>query len=67
MKKIFRPDLTEYLPYIELLSDLLNETGAYRMSRTDAVKIAIERAVEKLVPGMAINKKRKLYVKGLEF
>lgn len=36
-----RIELTDYRPYIEMLQDKLNEDGIYKMSMTDAVKIAI--------------------------
>ena len=59
----YRPDLTDYLPCIEALADKLNEDAIYKMSRTDAVKIALEKALEKVVPDVVINKKRKKYIK----
>jgi hypothetical protein len=43
--------------------DRLNEDGAYRMSMTDAVKIAVEQAVERLVPDVVITRTRKKYIK----
>ena len=58
-----RVDLTDYLPYILALQDRLNEDGMYTMSMTDAVKIAIEKAVEKLLPDVTVNKTRKKYIK----
>jgi hypothetical protein len=60
---ILRIDLTDYRPYIGLLVDRLNDDGAYRMSMTDAVKIAVEQAVERLVPDVVITRTRKKYVK----
>ena len=57
-----RVDVTEYRVYIEALADALNERGAYRMSLTDAVKIAIEKAVEKLMPDVELKKTRKKYI-----
>jgi hypothetical protein len=62
----FRPDLTQYEWLVTLLTDKLNEDGLYKMSKTDAVKIAIERAVEKLAPGVIVKikpVKRKRYIK----
>ena len=59
----YRPDLTDYLTWIEALADKLNEDAIYKMSRTDAVKIALEKALEKVVPDVVINKKRKRYIK----
>jgi hypothetical protein len=61
--KTLRIDLTDYRPYIETLVDKLNEDGVYQMSKTDAVKIAIEKAVEKLLPDVEIKKTRKKYIK----
>ena len=61
MKK-FRPDLSEYEIYVLALVDKLNEEGVYRMSKTDAVKLAIEKAVKSLLPDVVIKPKRKRYV-----
>ena len=58
---MYRPDLTEYESIIEILTDKLNEQALFKMSKTDAVKIAIEKALEKVVPDVVINKKRKIY------
>jgi len=60
---ILRIDLTDYRVYIQALQDKLNEDGLYEMSMTDAVKIAIEKAVEKLLPDVQIKKMRKKYIK----
>jgi hypothetical protein len=62
MKK-FRPDLTSYEVYIMALVDKLNEDSAYKMSKTDAVKFAIEKAVKVILPDVVIKKKRKQYIK----
>ena len=59
----YRPDLTDYQLYIEVLTERLNEDALYKMSGTDAVKIAIERALEKVAPDVIVNKTRKKYVK----
>lgn len=66
MKRKFRPDLSDYLPYVEALRDRLNEDAVYPMSLTDAVKIVLERSVEKVLPQVVVNKKRKRYIR-LEF
>lgn len=58
-----RIDLTEYRPYIQALQDKLNDDGIYTMSMTDAVKIAIEKAIEKLLPDVEVKKTRKKYIK----
>lgn len=63
MRKLLRIDLTDYRVYIQALQDKLNEDGMYAMSMTDAVKIAIEKAVEKLLPDVEIKKTRKKYIK----
>jgi hypothetical protein len=60
-KRTFRPDLTDYLPYIAALTDKLNEESILKMSRTDAVKIAIELACKNVLPDVRVEKKRKLY------
>ena len=59
----FRPDLTSYLPYIDVLTDKLNEGALYKMSKTDAIKIAIESALQKISPDVVVNKTRKKYVR----
>jgi len=59
----FRPDLTEYEYFVSLLTDKLNEESVFKMSKTGAVKITIEKALEKLCPNVIVNKKRKKYVK----
>jgi hypothetical protein len=41
----------------------LNEEGLYKMNKTDAVKLAIEKAVKELLPDVMIKRKRKGYVK----
>ena len=58
---MFRPDLTNYDHYIQILTDKLNEESLFKMSKTDAVKIAIEKALQNLVPDVVVNKTRKLY------
>jgi hypothetical protein len=63
MGVLFRPDLSDYEPYIMALVDRLNENSAYKMSKTDAVKLAIEKAVEKVLPDVKIKPKRKRYIK----
>lgn len=60
--RTLRIDLTDYRAYIETLRNRLNEDGVYTMSLTDAVKIAIEKAVEKLLPDVEIKKTRKKYI-----
>jgi hypothetical protein len=60
--RVLRIDLTEYRPWIEMLRDRLNEDGVYQMSLTDAVKIAIEGALERLVPDVVITRTRKRYI-----
>ena len=67
MKQKFRPDLSDYIVYVEALRDRLNENAMYPMSLTDAVKICVEQVAEKVLPQVKINKKRKMYIKGLEF
>jgi hypothetical protein len=62
MKKKFRPDLSEYEVYVMALVDRLNENSAFKMSKTDAVKIAIEKAVKNVLPDVVIKPVRKRYV-----
>lgn len=66
LKKKFRPDLSDYEIYIMALVDKLNEDSIYKMSRTDAVKFAIEKAVKSVLPDVVIKPKRKRYIR-LEF
>ena len=57
----FRPDLTEYRVYVEMLQDRLNEESLLKMSMTDVVKILIERAVSEYHPDVEIKRVRKIY------
>lgn len=59
----FRPDLSEYEIYVESLVDKLNEDGVYKMSKTDAVKLAIEQACKRVLPDVEIKPKRKRYIR----
>jgi hypothetical protein len=61
MKKKFRPDLSDYEIYVLALADKLNEKALYPMSKTDAVKLAIERACKTVLPDVVIKPKRKRY------
>ena len=63
MKKKFRPDLSDYEIFILALVDKLNENSVYKMSKTDAVKMAIEKAVKTVLPDVEIKPKRKRYIK----
>lgn len=65
-RKKFRHDLSDYEIYVEALLDKLNEESMFRMSKTDAVKLAIEKVVKNLLPNIIIKPKRKRYVR-LEF
>lgn len=64
MKKKFRPDLSDYEIYVMALADHLNENAVCKMSKTDAVKMAIEKAVKNLLPDVEIKPKpkRKRYI-----
>lgn len=61
MKSKFRPDLTDYRIYIELLVDKLNEDALYRMNKTDVIKILIEQKMAEFLPDVVIDKKRTVY------
>ncbi len=63
MGEVFRPDLTVYARYVELLQEKLNDEGAYRMSMTDVVKIAVERLMEGFCPEVKVDRARKLYIR----
>jgi hypothetical protein len=45
------------------LVDELNKDSAFKMSKTDAVKLAIEKAVKSLLPDVVIKPKRKRYIR----
>lgn len=60
---MFRPDLSEYEIYVQSLVDKLNEDSMYKMSKTEAVKMAIEQACKKVLPDVVIKPKRKLYIR----
>jgi len=62
----FRPVLTEYRSYIEMLQDELNLESLSKMSMTDVIKILIEQAVSKKFPDIEIKRVRKIY-QTLEF
>ena len=62
VKNKFRPDLSEYEIYVMALVDRLNEDSAFKMTKTDAVKMAIEKAVKNLLPDVVIKPKRKRYI-----
>lgn len=61
--KKFRPDLSAYEIYVLALVDKLNEDAAFPMSKTDAVKLAIEKACKSVLPDVIIQPKRKRYVR----
>jgi len=61
--KTFRPDLSNYEVYVMALVDCLNENAVFKMSKTDAVKFAIEKAVRLLLPDVVIKPKRKRYIR----
>jgi ribosomal protein L23 len=58
---VFRPVLTEYSVYIELLQDKLNAESLVKMSKTDVVKILIEQAIERNFPDVEIKRVRNIY------
>lgn len=62
MKNKFRPDLSDYEIYVMALVDRLNENAVFKMSKTDAVKLAIEKAVKNILPDIVIEPKRKRYI-----
>lgn len=62
-RRSFRPDLTEYEIFIIALVDKLNTDGVYKISKTDVVKMAIEKAIKTVLPDVVIKPKRKRYIK----
>jgi hypothetical protein len=65
MKK-YRPDLSDYEIYISVLTDRLNEQSLLKLSKTDTIKLLIEKAMKNYCPNIVVGKKRKLY-QTLEF
>ena len=61
MKHTFRPDLTEYRIYVELLVEELNKEALLKMNLTDAIKILIEQKMAERLPDVVVNKKRTVY------
>jgi hypothetical protein len=59
----FRPDLTHYEVYIAAAVDLLNADAVFKISKTDFVKIAVEKALKTLLPAVRVKPKRKRYEK----
>ena len=57
----FRPDISDYLPYVQALADRLNNDALHKISLTDVVKIAIERSMESYCPDVKINRTRRKY------
>ncbi len=60
LDKEWRPDLTGYEIYAEMLLDKISD-GLHSMSVTDIPKILIEQAIEKNFPSVKDKKKRKIY------
>ena len=58
---IFRPDLSDYLPYVQALADRLNADALYKMSLTDVVKICVERSMGNYAPDVKVVKTRRKY------
>jgi len=61
MQQTFRPDLTDYRIYVELLVDELNKEALFKMNLTDVVKILIEQKMAERLPDVVVNKKRTVY------
>lgn len=63
-RKKFRPDLSGYYEILTIaLVEKLNENSILKMSKTDAVKMAIERAAQNILPDLEIKPKRKRYIR----
>lgn len=60
-KKKYRPDLSDYEIYISVLTEKLNEESLLRMSKTDCIKLLIEKAMKNYCPNITVGKKRKKY------
>lgn len=61
MLSTFRPDLTDYRIYVELLLDRLNQEALFKMSMTDVIKILIEQKMAEVLPDVVVDKKRRVY------
>ena len=58
----FRPDLTSYRVYVEMLRGGVNESGWNNLSLTDIVKACIEEVLAKKVPDIKIHRTRKTVI-----
>lgn len=58
----FRPDLTSYRVYIEMLRDGVNESGWNNLTLTDIVKACVEEVLAKKCPGIKIKRDRKTVI-----
>jgi hypothetical protein len=56
-----RIDVTVYNVYLDVLLDKLNEDAAHKMSKTDLIKLLIEKAMKNYCPDVVIVPKRKRY------
>lgn len=59
----FRPDLSAYEVYIATATDLLNQDSFSKLSKTDFVKMAVEKALKTVLPNTKIKPKRKRFVR----
>ena len=59
----FRPDLTAYEIYISAACARLNQDALYPISKTDFTKMAIEKALQSVLPDVKIKPKRKRYIR----
>lgn len=59
---VYRPDLTDYEPIIVELTKRLNADALYPMSKTDVVKIAIEKMFERATGKKPVSKRKKMYI-----
>lgn len=57
----FRPVLTEYVPMLQELTQKLNGESWTNLSKTDVVKIAIERFYKNAFPEKKIRRMKRKY------
>lgn len=58
-----RIDLTDYRVYLDVLVERLNQDSLFVITRTDLVKLLIEKAMKNYCPDVVIIPNRKRYVR----
>ncbi len=63
----FRPELTEYEPLLRELSEKLNGESWSNLTKTDIVKIALERFYKDAFPEKALTRMKRKYFSLMQF